>query len=196
MSRVGNLPVSLPSSVSVSLDGGTVTVAGPLGKLEQKLDPRIRVVVDEARKQVRVERADDERQTKALHGLTRNLIANMAVGVSEGYAKVLQIVGVGYSAKLQGHSLVVRVGFSHPVTVPIPDGIKVEPPEAGSMLVSGVGSVPCATVRISGIDKQQVGQFAAAVRRIRPPEPYKAKGIRYEGEEIHRKAGKAFAAQE
>jgi large subunit ribosomal protein L6 len=196
MSRIGNLPVPLPSAVSAEVSDNTFSIRGPKGSLEQRIPPGIRVHVDTGQQQIRVERENDDRQTKALHGLTRNLIANMARGVTEGYTKSLQIVGVGYSAKVQGKSLVLNVGFSNPVTVPIPDGIEIDEPQTGSMLISGVGSVPCTTLRIHGIDKQAVGQFAAQVRRIRPPEPYKAKGIRYEGEEIHRKAGKAFAAQE
>jgi large subunit ribosomal protein L6 len=146
--------------------------------------------------QVRVERSDDERETKALHGLTRNLVQNMVTGVTEGYQKSLQVVGVGYSAKLQGRTLVLQIGYSHPVKVEVPEDLTVAEPETGSMLIVGVGAVPCITVRIRGIDKQRVGEFAASLRRLKPPEPYKAKGIRYEGEEIRRKAGKAFAAQE
>ena len=196
MSRIGNLPVALPAGVTATVGDGRVRIAGPLGTLEQTVHRDLRVVVDEAHRRVRVERSNDERETKALHGLLRNLIANMAVGVTEGYRKVIQVVGVGYSAKLQGRTLVLQIGYSHPVEVAVPEGLTVAEPETGSMLIVGVGAVPCITVRISGIDKQQVGEFAASVRRLKPPEPYKAKGIRYEGEEIRRKAGKAFAAQE
>ena len=194
MSRIGNLPVPVPASVTVEVADGHVRVSGPLGKLDQKVDPRLTVAVDDA--QVRVERGDDERETKALHGLTRNLIQNMVVGVTEGYQKSLQVVGVGYSANLQGRTLVLQIGYSHPVKVDVPESLTVPEPETGSMLIVGVGAVPCITIRIRGIDKQQVGEFAASLRRLKPPEPYKAKGIRYEGEEIRRKAGKAFAAQE
>ena len=197
MSRIGNLPVPVADRVAASVAGNTLTIAGRLGALEHTFEPRLlQIVVDGAKKQIRVERLDDQRQTKALHGLTRNLIANMIVGVTEGYHKTMQIVGVGYSAKIDKGALEIRVGFSHPVRVPLPDDLTIDPPNTGTMLISGVGSVPCTTVHIHGIDKQRVGQFAASLRRIRPPEPYKAKGIRYEGEEIHRKAGKAFAAQE
>jgi large subunit ribosomal protein L6 len=171
-----------------------VRVSGPLGKLEQNVDPRLRIAVGDA--QVRVERDDDERETKALHGLTRNLVQNMVTGVTEGYQKSLQVVGVGYSAKLQGRTLVLQIGYSHPVKVEVPQDLTVPEPETGSMLIVGVGAVPCITIRVRGIDKQRVGEFAASLRRLKPPEPYKAKGIRYEGEEIRRKAGKAFAAQE
>jgi len=196
MSRIGNQPVALPSGVKVTLSDGSIQVSGPLGRLEQAVAPCLRVVASEDQRSLRVEAQSNDRQTKALHGLTRNLLANMVLGVTQGYSRALQVVGVGYSAKVQGNELVLQVGFANAVHVPIPAGLQVEPPETGNMLISGVGSVPCVTVRIRGIDKQKVGHFAACVRRIRPPEPYKAKGIRYEGEEIRRKAGKAFAAQE
>jgi large subunit ribosomal protein L6 len=196
MSRIGSQPVPLAEGVTAVLGDGEIQISGPLGQLEQAIDSRLRVVVDQEKKLVRVERANEERQTKALHGLTRNLIANMVIGVTQGYTKSLQVVGVGYSAKLQGKRLVLQIGYSHPVEVEIPEGVTVGPPETASMLIIGVGSVPCVTLRIRGIDKQKVGHFAASVRRLKPPEPYKAKGIRYEGEEIRRKAGKAFAAQE
>ena len=120
----------------------------------------------------------------------------LVVGVTQGYSRAIQVVGVGYSAKLQGGTLSLQIGYSHPVEVAVPEGLTIDPPETSSMLITGVGAVPCVTLRIHGIDKQQVGEFAARVRRLKPPEPYKAKGIRYEGEEIRRKAGKAFAAQE
>jgi len=194
MSRIGNLPVPVPAAATVEVTDGVVRVSGPLGKLEQPFDPRLTVTVADG--QVRVDRADDERETKALHGLTRNLIRNMVVGVTDGYTKSLQVVGVGYSAKLQGKTLSLQIGFCHPVAVEVPDDLTVPDPEVGSMLIVGVGAVACTTIRIKGIDKQRVGEFAAEIRRIKPPEPYKAKGIRYEGEEIRRKAGKAFAAQE
>jgi large subunit ribosomal protein L6 len=194
MSRIGNLPVPVPAGVTVEVADGNVRVSGPLGKLEQKVDSRLRITVGDSH--VRVERDGDERETKALHGLTRNLVQNMVTGVTEGYQKSLQVVGVGYSAKLQGRTLVLQVGYSHPVKVEVPQDLTVPEPETGSMLIVGVGAVPCITIRIRGIDRQRVGEFAARLRRIKPPEPYKAKGIRYEGEEIHRKAGKAFAAQE
>ena len=196
MSRIGNLPVSLPAGVKATVRDGTIEIAGPLGKLEQKVHTQVSVVVDEGGQQVRVERSSDERQVKALHGLLRNLIANMVVGVTEGYKKAIQVVGVGYSAKMQDRKLVLQIGYSHPVEVEIPKGLEIGVPEPSSMLIVGVGAVPCVTLRISGIDKQQVSEFAASVRRLKPPEPYKAKGIRYEGEEIHRKAGKAFAGTE
>jgi large subunit ribosomal protein L6 len=196
MSRIGNQPVPLPAGVRATVADGSIEIAGPLGKLAQTLARALRVTVDEAGKQIRVERANELRQTKALHGLARALIANMVVGVTRGYTKSLQVVGVGYSAKLQGKDLVLQLGYANPVVVPIPEGIQVAPPVASSMLIIGVGSVPCTTVRLSGMDKQLVGEIAARIRRIKPPDPYKAKGVRYEGEEIKRKAGKAFGAQE
>jgi len=194
MSRIGNLPVPVPAVATLEVADGIVSVSGPLGKLEQKIDPRLTLTLADG--QARVERADDERETRALHGLTRNLIRNMVVGVTEGYLKSLQVVGVGYSAKLQGATLTLQIGYCHPVEVQVPEGLTIDEPNVGSMLIAGVGAVACITLRIRGISKQQVGEFAASVRRIKPPEPYKAKGIRYEGEEIRRKAGKAFAAQE
>jgi large subunit ribosomal protein L6 len=197
MSRIGNLPVPLADGVAANLAGDALTIKGALGERVHTIPASLRVTVDADARQIRVERRNEERHTKALHGLTRNLIANMVRGVTEGYSRTLQIVGVGYSAKAKGEGqLEIAAGYSHPVAVDIPADLTVDPPETGSMLITGVGSVPCTTLRIRGIDKQRVGQFAARIRRIRPPEPYKAKGIRYEGEEIHRKAGKAFAAQE
>lgn len=196
MSRIGNQPVPLPAGVKATVADGRIDVAGPLGQLTQTFAPTIRVAVDEAGKQIRVERLNEVRQTKALHGLFRSLIANMVVGVTKGYTKTLQVVGVGYTAKLVGETLVFQVGFANPVVVAIPAGVKVAPPTTSSMLVMGVGSVPCTTVRLSGADKQMVGELAARIRRIKPPDPYKAKGIRFEGEEIKRKAGKAFGTQE
>jgi len=196
MSRIGSQPVSMPDGVTATVGDGKVRITGPLGKLEQAVSPRLRVIIDDANRQVRVERSDEERQTKALHGLTRNLVANMVIGVTQGFLRSLQVVGVGYSARLQGRQLVLQLGYSHPVRLAVPEGIEIDPPATSSMLVSGVGAVPCVSLRIRGMDKQQVGEFAARVRRLKPPEPYKAKGIRYEGEEIRRKAGKAFAAQE
>ncbi len=196
MSRIGKQPVPLPSGVKVALEDGKLRISGPLGEIEQAVDPRLRVTVDEAQRALRVERLADDRQAKALHGLLRSTIANMVAGVTKGYVRGIQVVGVGYTAKLDGNVLVLQIGYANDVRVPIPAGLKLDPPETGNVFVSGVGSVPCATVRIRGVDKQKVGEFAAQVRRIKPPEPYRGKGIRYEGEEIRRKAGKAFATQE
>jgi len=179
MSRIGNTPIELPSGIGVSVDGNVATVKGPKGSLSQALDPRISVSIDDG--VVTVARANDEREARALHGLSRALIANMVVGVSTGYTKELKAVGVGYRAALKGSTLELQVGFSHPVTIEAPEGITFEVPEPTKIIVIG-------------IDKQLVGQVAANVRGVRPPEPYKGKGIRYVDEHVRRKAGKAGVA--
>lgn len=176
MSRIGNSPISLPSGVEVKTHGDTVEVKGPKGTLTQRIRSVITVSVDDG--ELTVSRANDERESRALHGLTRALINNMVVGVTEGYSKELTAVGVGYRAALKGKTLELQVGFSHPVNVEMPDGITFEVPEPTKIIVSG-------------IDKQQVGQVAANIRAVRPPEPYKGKGIRYVDEHVRRKAGKA-----
>lgn len=177
MSRVGKSPITLPKGVEVDVTGGNhVNVKGPRGALERSFDERISVSVVEG--VVTVERADDERESRALHGLSRSLLNNMVVGVAEGYVRELQTVGVGYRASLQGKRLELQVGFSHPVHIEAPDGITFEVPESTRIIVSG-------------IDKQLVGQAAADIRQVKPPEPYKGKGIRYLGEHVRRKAGKA-----
>ena len=176
MSRVAKEPVELPQGVEFSLSGTTVTVKGPKGELAQDVDERITVTVDDG--VVTASRDSDDRDSRSLHGLYRALVMNMVVGVSEGYSKELQMVGVGYRAQLQGSRLQLQVGFSHPVHIDAPDGITFEVPEPTKIIVSG-------------IDKQQVGQVAANIRRVRPPEPYKGKGIRYVDEYVRRKAGKA-----
>ncbi|HVM19413.1 MAG TPA: 50S ribosomal protein L6 [Egibacteraceae bacterium] len=177
MSRIGKQPVAIPSGVDVTLSGTTLTVKGPKGALTQEIHPDITVTIDDG--EVTVTRPDDEREHRALHGLVRSLIANMVVGVTEGYTRRLEIVGVGYRAALRGsNGLTLQMGFSHPVEFNAPDGITFE--------------VPTPTrITVSGIDKQVVGQVAANIRKIRKPEPYKGKGIRYEGEQIRRKSGKA-----
>jgi large subunit ribosomal protein L6 len=176
MSRIGNNPVPLPSGVEIKVNGTNVAVKGAKGTLQRSFDSRITFNVgDEV---IEVVRADDERDTKALHGLSRALLNNMVVGVSEGYKKDLEMVGVGYRASLKGKSIELLVGFSHPVLVEAPDGIEFEVPEATK-------------ISVIGIDKQLVGQVAANIRKVRPPEPYKGKGIRYAGEHVRRKAGKA-----
>ena len=176
MSRIGNSPIDIPSGVEVSVDGSTVTVKGPKGSLDQTFDDRVSVEVDEGT--VKLSRNTDDRDVRALHGLSRALIANMVEGVSNGYSKELQAVGVGYRAALKGSSLELQLGFSHPVSVDAPEGISFEVPEVTRII-------------ISGIDKQLVGQVAADIRKIRPPEPYKGKGLRYSDEHVRRKAGKA-----
>ena len=179
MSRVGKAPIDLPDGVEVTVKEDVVMVKGPKGELSERLDSRITTTVDDG--VVTLSRADDERETRALHGLSRALVNNMVVGVSEGYEKQLELVGVGYRAALKGKTLELQVGFSHPVTVEAPDGIEFEVPENTKIFVRG-------------IDKQAVGQVAANIRAVRKPEPYKGKGIRYTGEYVRRKAGKAGVA--
>jgi large subunit ribosomal protein L6 len=176
MSRIGKQPVAIPDGVTVEVSDGLVSVKGPGGELSQRVNPDMRVVVEGG--EVRVERPSDEREHRALHGLTRSLIANMVEGVTKGYEKRLEIQGVGYRAALKGPDLELQVGFSHPVKVPPPAGIEFEVPAPNRIVVRG-------------IDKQLVGETAAIIRKVRKPEPYKGKGIRYEGEYVRKKAGKA-----
>jgi len=177
MSRIGNAPVAVPSGVDVTVADGTVTVKGPKGSLSRSIPGDITISQDDGT--LTFERPNDERKNKALHGLTRSLVNNMVIGVTDGYSKQLEIVGVGYRAEAQGaNALRLNLGFSHPVTVQAPEGI--------SFLVP----VPTQVV-VSGIDKEVVGQVAANIRSIRKPEPYKGKGVRYAGERVLRKAGKA-----
>ena len=177
MSRIGNTPITVPSGVDISLDGRSISVKGPKGTLERELPGDITVDVDGAT--VTVARPDDETETKALHGLTRSLVNNMVVGVTEGFKKELEIHGVGYRAEAKGpNALRLNLGFSHPVDVSAPEGITFEVPQQTQVIVTG-------------IDKEVVGQVAANIRSIRKPEPYKGKGVRYAGERILRKAGKA-----
>ena len=175
MSRIGRQPIELPAGVSVSISHGRVMVNGPLGELTQQVPARMQVEQEDSTLTVKrpTERGDD----RALHGLTRSLIANMVEGVTNGFQKRLEIQGVGYRAALRGVDLELNVGYSHPVVLKAPQGITFEVPTPTEVLVKG-------------IDKQQVGQIAAEVRKVRPPEPYKGKGIRYEGEYVRRKVGK------
>lgn len=176
MSRIGRAPIAVPSGVRITQEGSRVLVEGPKGKLSVAIPPAISVAIDAQR--VQVSRDGDEKPLRALHGLTRALIANMVQGVTAGFSKELEIIGVGYRAQPQGKQLSLQVGFSHPVLLPLPEGITVEIPKPTVVVVKGA-------------DKQVVGQFAATIRRVAPPEPYKGKGIRYAGEVIRRKAGKA-----
>lgn len=176
MSRIGSAPIELPSGVEIDVEDQIVSVKGPKGALSQDVGPQMKVEIDDG--VVTVQRTNDERATKALHGLYRALIQNMVIGVSDGYQKELEAVGVGYRASLKGKTLELLVGFSHPVTVDAPDGIEFEVPEPTRIIVRGT-------------DKQLVGQVAADIRKVRPPEPYKGKGIRYVDEHVRRKAGKA-----
>ena len=176
MSRIGRLPIQIPSGVDVKIDGQDVTVKGPKGELSLTVANPIEVKIEEG--QVLVTRPDDERNSRSLHGLTRTLINNQIIGVTEGYTKGLEIVGTGYRVAQKGSSVEFALGFSHPVTV--------EPPAGISFAVEGNTKLT-----VSGIDKQAVGEVAANIRKIRQPEPYKGKGVRYAGEVVRRKAGKA-----
>jgi len=177
MSRIGNAPITVPANVEVSVSGADVKVKGPKGELEHTLPEDISLVLDDG--ELQFSRASDERTLKALHGLSRSLVNNMIIGVSEGFRKNLEIVGVGYRANAKGKDkLELALGFSHPVKIEAPEGIEFDVPEPTK-------------IGVIGIDKQVVGQVAAEIRDWRKPEPYKGKGVRYEGEHVVRKAGKA-----
>jgi large subunit ribosomal protein L6 len=177
MSRIGRLPIPVPSGVDVQIDGRAVTVKGPKGTLTHTVAEPIEIKRDDDGT-LKVERPNDERQNRALHGLSRTLVANMVIGVTDGYTKTLEIVGTGYRVQARGGDLEFALGFSHPVVVPAPEGItfNVEAPTRFT---------------VSGVDKQQVGEVSANIRKLRKPDPYKGKGVRYQGEVIKRKAGKA-----
>jgi large subunit ribosomal protein L6 len=179
MSRIGKQPVLLPKGVEAKFEGTTLSITGPKGTLTQRIDPRIQVAVEAGAKVV-FTRAGDERADRALHGLFRALCRNMVEGVTTGYQKRLEIHGVGYQWKVEKNQLNLQVGYANPVLLDIPKGIALEAPNP-------------TTLDVKGIDRQLVGAFAARVRTIRPPEPYKGKGIRYAGEQIRRKAGKSMA---
>lgn len=179
MSRIGRAPITIPAGVEVKVDGNNhVTVKGPKGTVEQTLVPQMKITVDNG--VLHVERPDDEKESRSLHGLTRTLINNMVLGVTEGFSKNLEINGVGYRASKDGKNLVMNLGYSHQVIVPEIDGITIDVPAQNKVVISGP-------------DKQKVGQFAADVREKRPPEPYKGKGIKYVDEFIRRKVGKTGA---
>ena len=175
MSRIGKRPIEIPSGVTVSIDPGRVAVAGPLGTLQQQVPQRI--AIEQQDGQIVVTRPTDRGEDRALHGLTRTLVANMVEGVTKGFEKRLEIQGVGYRAALRGTDLELSVGYSHPVLIKPRQGITFDVPAPTQVVVKGT-------------DKQQVGQTAAEIRKVRPPEPYKGKGIRYEGEHVRRKVGK------
>src|SRR6266853_2535364 len=175
MSRIGKKPIEVPAGVIVAIDPGRVTVSGPKGELRQQVPTRMEITQDDGT--ITVARPTERGQDRALHGLTRTLVANMVEGVTKGFEKRLQLQGVGYRAALQGADLRLDVGYSHPVVMKAPQGISFEVPSNTEIIVKGV-------------DKQQVGQTAAEIRKVRPPEPYKGKGIRYEGEYVRRKVGK------
>ncbi|NPV55900.1 MAG: 50S ribosomal protein L6 [Anaerolineae bacterium] len=180
MSRIGKMPIAVPGGVQVNIDGSQVTVKGPKGEMSRGFSSMIDIALED--NQVVVRRNSDQPQERSLHGTTRALIQNMVTGVSDGFTRVLEIDGVGYRPDMDGNNLVLYVGYSHPVVVVPPDGITFEV------------DTKARQVKIMGIDREALGQLAADIRKIRPPEPYKGKGIRYQGEYIRRKAGKAGKA--
>ena len=178
MSRIGRAPIAVPAGVDVTIEGNVITVKGPKGTLTRTINPVITAELKDGH--INVMRPDDEKTSRSLHGLTRSLISNMVTGVTDGYKKELEVNGVGYRASKEGNRLVLNIGYSHPVIVEEIEGITIDVPNANSMV-------------INGIDKQMVGQFAADVRKLRAPEPYKGKGIKYKEEVIRRKEGKTGA---
>ncbi len=181
MSRIGKQPVVVPNGVDVSVSGNQVTVKGQHGELTLDAHPRMSVTFDADSREIRVERPDNQRENRALHGLTRSLLNNMVIGVQEPFVKRLEVVGVGYQASLNNNVLSLQVGFANTVKLTLPDKVTCNVPSTTA-------------IEVKSIDKQAVGQFAADIRNVRPPEPYKGKGIRFQGEYIRRKAGKAFAS--
>ncbi len=175
MSRIGKKPISLPTGVKVEIEDRIITVKGPRGRLTGELPPGI--TVRQEGESLVAERPEDTPRCRALHGLARSLISNMVIGVTAGFSRTLELVGVGYRAAKQGHNLVLNIGFSHPVVLEPEETLEIEVPKANQII-------------ITGIDKQQVGNFAAKIRHYHPPEPYKGKGIRYEGERVRHKVGK------
>jgi large subunit ribosomal protein L6 len=175
--------VAVPEKVKVSLTGGTVTIEGPKGKISREFRPEVQIDYSDKDRLIKVGRKSDEAFARAYHGTTRAHLANMVRGVTDGFERVLSIVGVGYNAKVQGKKLVLQVGFSHPYEMVIPEGVTIDAAQPTRVIVRS-------------IDRQKVGEFAAKIRKVRPPEPYKGKGIRYEDEHVIRKAGKAFGSAE
>ena len=180
MSRIGRLAIKIPDKVKVTAQPGHVHVEGPKGKVDQKLDREIKVLIDKG--EVRVERPNDSRRSRQLHGLSRTLVANMILGVTQGFQRSLDISGVGYKAELKGKSITFSLGFSHPVDYPLPEGVTAEYDTKANRLT------------VKGADKHQIGLVAAEIRKLRPPEPYKGKGVKYAEETIRRKQGKTGAA--
>jgi large subunit ribosomal protein L6 len=180
MSRIGRLPVTIPSGVQVNLTGNEVEIKGPKGSMKKVFSPQIEISLEEGK--IIIRRSSDEKNVRALHGTTRSILNNMVLGVSVGFTKVLEIDGVGYRAEMEGKNLAIYVGFSHPVNVVPPDGIIFN------------ADAKTRQIMINGYDKEQVGQVAADIRKIRPPEPYKGKGIHYLGERLRHKAGKSAKA--
>ncbi len=182
MSRIGKLPIPVPQGVTVTINKNNVVVKGPKGELSKDFPPEINLAQEDG--QINITRNSDHRTHRAKHGLTRALLSNMVVGVSEGFKRQLQIEGVGYRAAMEGKNLVLNVGYSHPVVIEPPAGITFEVTDKGGRALV-----------VSGSDKEVVGEMSARIRRVRPPEPYKGKGIRYQGEHVRRKAGKAGKAK-
>ena len=180
MSRIGRLPIKIPDKVKVSAQPGLVNVEGPKGKVSQKLDREMKVTVDKG--EVRVERPNDSRRSRQLHGLTRTLVNNMVLGVTQGFSRTLEIAGVGYKAELKGKAIQFALGFSHPIVYPLPEGVSAEYDAKANRIT------------VKGADKHQIGLVAAEIRKLRPPEPYKGKGVKYAEETIRRKQGKTGAA--
>ena len=176
MSRIGRMTIKVPDKVKITAEPGLVTVEGPKGKISQKLDARIKVVVEKG--EIHVQRPDETTRSKELHGLSRTLVANMVIGVTTGFARSLEITGVGYKAELKGQDIHFALGFSHPIVYPLPKGVTAEYDAKANKLT------------VKGADKHQIGLIAAEIRKLRPPEPYKGKGVKYAGETILRKAGK------
>jgi len=183
VSRIGKKPVEVPQKVKVTMTGGTVSIEGPKGKISREFRTEVKVTYVDAENLIRVERTSEETFARAYHGTVRAHLANMVRGVTDGFERALSIIGVGYNAKLLGKKLVLQIGFSHPYEMEVPEGVIVEVPQPTRIVVKGV-------------DRQKVGEFAARVRKVRPPEPYKGKGIRYENERVIKKAGKAFGSAE
>ena len=181
MSRIGKKPVPVPQDVDVTVSNGAIAVKGKFGQLQFEFHPNMTVAYDSDSRAVTVSRPDDQRQNRALHGLTRSLVSNMVQGVANPFEKRLEIQGIGYNAVLDGAKISLQVGFANSVTLAVPEGVTCELPDPTHIVVKSP-------------DKQKVGQFAAEIRRVRPPEPYKGKGIRYQDEHVRRKAGKAFAS--
>ena len=179
MSRIGKMPIPVPKGVDISISGDVVKVKGPKGQLQVDVPPGISVAVEDGN--LNISRANDEPQTRSFHGLVRALLANATTGVSEGWSKKLEIIGIGYRAESKGKSVIFNVGYSHPIDFALPDGIEIDVDAKANL------------VTVKGIDRQQVGQIAAEIRGLRPPEPYKGKGIRYADERIRTKAGKQGA---
>ena len=182
MSRIGKKPITFPADVSVSAKGQDVSVKGPKGDLTLNVHPNMSIEINDGERVITVTRPDDQRENRALHGLTRSLLQNMVDGVQKPFERRLTIVGVGYNASLAGNKLSLQVGYANTIVLEVPDGVNVDVPAPTSVIVRSA-------------DKQAVGQFAANVRQVRPPEPYKGKGIRYENEQVRRKAGKAFGSK-